>query len=767
MRVEAAWTLVVVAALAPTDAKSTEHAGIRRFALVIGSNDGGPDRVKLRYAHSDAHAFAEVLTQLGGVAPEDQHLLLEPSRTQIETTLAQLGAELDDRGEQADRTELVVYFSGHSDEEGLLLAGEHFSYRDLRHTLTTFAVDVRIGILDSCASGALTRAKGGKRRPPFLLDESTDVSGHAFLTSSSADEAAQESDAIGASFFTHYLISGLRGGADTTGDGRVTLNEAYQFAFAETLARTEKTRSGAQHPSYDIQLAGSGDLVLTDLRVTSAGLVLGEPLVGRLYVHDDQERLVAELHKAAGRRVEIGLQPGSYRLTMRQGDDVMESRMVIAPGARQTMTGAHFERVEQEETVARGPHALSPGPPAAARVELPIERVPVRLALLPRLRPDHRVSADVSLGLLFSNATEVGGFAFAFAANTTEERAHGLLLTLGVNYVGTDLEGFGLALGSNIVKGTGQGPQVAMGFNTTGDDVDFGQLALGFNLAGGSLNGFQAAIGFNVTDSDTRYAQLAGGFNIAGGNLLGLQLAPGFNITGEQVRGGQGSVGFNIAGGDLWGAQAAVGLNVTGGQVRGGQVAVLNIAGDISGAQIGILNIANHVKGVQVGLINIAEDIEGVPIGPINWVQKGQRHFDYWASPQELVNLDFRFGSRNVYTIVTAGFSSPEEEERWYVALGLGASVPLDPFSLNFDLSAGVTRKGFKPRSIRNVRAQLRAFLSYKIFDRLGVFVGGSLNTFAGFDGSDIVLEHVPQIVHSDPENVVRVWPSFFGGIQI
>ena len=95
--------------------------------------------------------------------------------------------------------------------------------------------------------------------------------GHAFLTSSSEDEAAQESDRIGASFFTHYLVSGLRGAADVTGEGKVSLNEAYQFAFHETLGRTSETQVGAQHPAYDIELSGTGDVVMTDLRQTSAG----------------------------------------------------------------------------------------------------------------------------------------------------------------------------------------------------------------------------------------------------------------------------------------------------------------------------------------------------------------------------------------------------------------------------------------------------------------------------------------------------------------
>jgi len=44
---------------------------LRRFALVAGANDGGHDRVTLRYANSDARAMSKVLTQLGGVDPRD------------------------------------------------------------------------------------------------------------------------------------------------------------------------------------------------------------------------------------------------------------------------------------------------------------------------------------------------------------------------------------------------------------------------------------------------------------------------------------------------------------------------------------------------------------------------------------------------------------------------------------------------------------------------------------------------------------------------
>ena len=36
-----------------------------RFDLVVGANDGGPDRVKLRYASTDAKAVKRVLEDMG------------------------------------------------------------------------------------------------------------------------------------------------------------------------------------------------------------------------------------------------------------------------------------------------------------------------------------------------------------------------------------------------------------------------------------------------------------------------------------------------------------------------------------------------------------------------------------------------------------------------------------------------------------------------------------------------------------------------------
>ncbi|MGZ3460287.1 MAG: caspase family protein [Archangium sp.] len=318
---------------------------VRRLALVVGVNDGGPERVRLRYASSDARSFDKVLGELGGVAASDKRLLLDTGRAGLVEALGELRSRTEAaRASGASRVEVFVYYSGHADEEGLWLEGERFDYGELRRALEALPADVRIAVLDGCGSGAFARARGGTRRLASLVDSGTEVRGHAILTSSSGDEDSQESDRLGGSYFTRSLLSGLRGAADVTHDGRVTLEEAYQFAFHETLARTEKTRGGAQHPARDIELAGSGELVMTDVRATSAGLYLTEALEGRLFVRDDAGTLVVELQKLPGRPTELGLAPGHYRVRRELEGGASEATFTLSEGQRAPVAPESFQR---------------------------------------------------------------------------------------------------------------------------------------------------------------------------------------------------------------------------------------------------------------------------------------------------------------------------------------------------------------------------------------------------------------------------------------
>ncbi len=331
---------------------------LQRYTLIVGANFGGADRPVLKYGVSDAERFARVMVDLGGVSPEHNTILKQPKLRDLIDGLDLLTRRVTDAsrlaGPGAARTEVIVYYSGHADEKGLLLGEDRFSYVSLRDRLDQIPADVRIAVLDACASGAFTRIKGGRARPPFLVDQSTSMRGHAFLTSSAANEVAQESDRIRASYFTHYLVSGLRGAADLSGDGRITLNEVYQFAFSETLGRTVDSKGGAQHPSYDINMSGTGDVVMTDVRQLSATLVLGEEVEGRFFVRNAAQELIVEVYKPYGRTISLGVEPGAYEVRVEIEKTALLAKVSVADGGQLIVDRKQFNQTTVEPTRSRG-----------------------------------------------------------------------------------------------------------------------------------------------------------------------------------------------------------------------------------------------------------------------------------------------------------------------------------------------------------------------------------------------------------------------------
>ncbi len=344
----------VVASATPVHANATTP--LRRFALVIGSNNGGGDRDQLRYAGHDAARVADVLQQLGGVIQTDLSLLKEPDVRALDSAFDALSNRVRDERKPGQRIELVVYYSGHADETGILVGGARYDYARLRQRIRAVPADVHIAIVDSCASGSFTRIKGGTRMPPFLRDSSNQVHGFAFLSSSSADEDAQESDKIGASFFTYYFVAGLRGAADRNHDGKITLGEAYQFSYEQTLGRTQNTAHGPQHPAYDMHLSGTGDVVITDLRSTESALVLPVALRGRVTIVDKSGRVAVELTKDAGAPLDIALPNATYSVHVDNGGKELVATITLDHVGDVELDQNSLRPVSSEATVARGMH---------------------------------------------------------------------------------------------------------------------------------------------------------------------------------------------------------------------------------------------------------------------------------------------------------------------------------------------------------------------------------------------------------------------------
>lgn len=337
------------------------HASVLRHAVIVGANDGGGVLEPLRYAEQDADRFAEVLTDIGGFAAEHVTVLHAPTSDALRAALADHGRLAADHPDDL----FVLYYSGHADARGLRLGSELVSYADLKASFRAVPAEVRVGVLDACRSGAITRLKGATLSEPLFADAPLAAEGEAWMTAASADEVAQESEALRGGFFTHYLVSGLRGAADA-GDGVVDLTEAYRYTFDRVVEHTGGTDAGPQHPWFEYKLTGAGDVGLTDVRDASATLVLPRSVDGLVAVVRLPDRVqVAELTKATGTEKRLAVAPGRYLVRRRTPAGLEEVTVGVAEGAQLVVD--RFAPVSATVADARGPAApTEPPPPSGA-----------------------------------------------------------------------------------------------------------------------------------------------------------------------------------------------------------------------------------------------------------------------------------------------------------------------------------------------------------------------------------------------------------------
>ena len=282
----------------------------RRYAVVSGNNHGRSRSAIARVCRGRCRQDGFGSSELGGVAAGDLLVRVGKGATETLEALAETRRriELDQKHSPESLAILFFFFSGHSDGVSLEFGDDPLSFADLHRALVDTGASARIAIIDSCKSGSVLGIKGGRLGTGFdthLLDEIA-VTGEAFLSSSTSNELALESRELGGSFFTHYLLSGLRGAADGDGNARVTLGEAYRYAAFRTRAATRDTLYGAESPSFDYRLVGQGEFNVTDLRrpASSVKLVAG---FDRILVRD-RTRSNASLGRGRpGRRASFGV----------------------------------------------------------------------------------------------------------------------------------------------------------------------------------------------------------------------------------------------------------------------------------------------------------------------------------------------------------------------------------------------------------------------------------------------------------------------------
>lgn len=221
-----------------------------KFALVFGNTQyADPALAQLTAPGKDAEDLARVLKEPGLCAFDEVAVYLnELSSSAIEA----IDAFFDDR--KPDDL-LVLYFSGHGirDELGSLYLAFRNTIRSRLRSTALKAEYVReamdesrskrqVLILDCCNSGAFPPGAKAELGGAMGMAVALQGYGRYVLTASDATQFAWEGDRLigetSNSLFTHFLVKGLEGDADRDGDGTISVDDLYDYAFGQVSRLT-------------------------------------------------------------------------------------------------------------------------------------------------------------------------------------------------------------------------------------------------------------------------------------------------------------------------------------------------------------------------------------------------------------------------------------------------------------------------------------------------------------------------------------------------
>jgi hypothetical protein len=236
------------------------------WAVVIGVNSY-PNIRPLKYAVNDAMAFCNHLVEYNQVPKENVVLLLD-EEANLTRLRSALGIYLKNKASKDDM--VIIYFAGHGaterdaaspDGDGLEkyllpydvdpkeLYATALPMEEISRLFSRIRSDRLVFIVDTCYSGA----SGGRTISVAdiragisdgFLDRITGGKGKIILTASGANEVSAESDELQHGIFTHFLIKGLQGQADSDGDGLITVDEVYTYVSKLVPQATNQE----QHP---------------------------------------------------------------------------------------------------------------------------------------------------------------------------------------------------------------------------------------------------------------------------------------------------------------------------------------------------------------------------------------------------------------------------------------------------------------------------------------------------------------------------------------
>jgi hypothetical protein len=243
-----------------SDVSSIANNSFKRpkvFAVVVGvsSYDHMPT---LKYTDDDAYrVYAFLRSPKGGALDSDQiSILIDEAATRLNI----MDAMRNTFAKAGPNDLIMLYFSGHG-LNGAFLPIDFDGYNNrLDHETIKALLDeskakYKICIADACHSGSLLAMKSGSSKSileSYYESLSQAKEGTALIMSSKSQETSLESQGLRQGVFSHYLIKGLEGDADSgVKDNIITISELYDFVYRNVKEYTGKRQTPVIEGDYD------------------------------------------------------------------------------------------------------------------------------------------------------------------------------------------------------------------------------------------------------------------------------------------------------------------------------------------------------------------------------------------------------------------------------------------------------------------------------------------------------------------------------------
>jgi hypothetical protein len=211
----------------------------------------------LKYTDDDAYKlYGFFKSPEGGAIPDGQIMTLideDASRAKV------LKSVRDFSTKAAPQDVVLFYFSGHGKKGAFLPSDYDGSSNVIEHStllkeMENSQAKSKIIIADACHSGSFTTSKGEDYQAMvnnYYQAFAQSSGGTVLMMSSKSNEISIESSGLRQGIFSYYLINGLKGNANTNSDGIVTIQEAFDYIYANVRHFSGNSQSPVIHGNFD------------------------------------------------------------------------------------------------------------------------------------------------------------------------------------------------------------------------------------------------------------------------------------------------------------------------------------------------------------------------------------------------------------------------------------------------------------------------------------------------------------------------------------